>query len=450
MPRSNRSTWPSTICSKCLARAGLRSGLRRPARRRQAPTAARGRAARSALTPDHLTERAKPSWTPLPALEVAVNHPDGVILRSLLLVAAIPRRTHPSGVVDSANTRSDRPPPLTSGHGDNVIEMYSEFRELLAEAQGRNEWVAAINADIRGFSNVMSGDPAQTALYLRAIYAEILDGYFVARAFFKPTGDGLLLVLPFTPNEQELAAISKSVVSDALKLHDRFADMIQGHKLIQFPHPKAIGIGISVGSVSRLSSGDRTLDYTGRSLNVATRLMDLARPSGVVIDSTLDFDALDAKIKKRFRADHVYLKGVAESDGVSIRHTAPPTRIPERYRKPIVAPLRFEETPSKLTLAEAAKRPNTWQGLTHEPADRSEIEVLVTHPRYRSGKVVPGLTGWLKPSFTYDLHRGKPHVVLDFADIAARLRRQSVPAGAFMTVEIAYTVDPKVLEPPTD
>jgi len=38
------------------------------------------------------------------------------------------------------------------------------------------------------------------------------------------------------------------------------------------------------GPATKLVSQDRTLDYSGRPLNLAARLMDFARPSGVVLD----------------------------------------------------------------------------------------------------------------------------------------------------------------------
>jgi class 3 adenylate cyclase len=324
--------------------------------------------------------------------------------------------------------------------------MYQRFRDLLKKAVGRNEWVAAINADIRSFSSVMSGDPAQTGLYLRAVYGRILDRYFAKRSFFKPTGDGLLLVVPFQATERELGKITRSVVTDALRLHDDFADIIATDKLIKFPHPQMIGIGLSVGSVSRLMAEDLTLDYTGRALNVASRLMDLARPSGVVFDSTLDFTALTDDVRNRFKDARVYLKGVAEQDGVDVLYTYGSTQIPERYRKPLRPPARFEEEPLEFNRSQATQRGRFWLPLKHEPADRTGIELIVNHPRYRSGKRLAGLYSFFTPSFEYNLHRGRPHVAVDFAEIARKLQSAKVPTGTAARLTVAYPVDADVLE----
>jgi class 3 adenylate cyclase len=69
-----------------------------------------------------------------------------------------------------------------------------------------------------------------------------------------------------------------------------------------------LGIGIAAGSASRLIAGDTTFDYTGRPLNVASRLMDIARPAGVVLEETLDFEALSDETQELFARDQVFLK----------------------------------------------------------------------------------------------------------------------------------------------
>jgi hypothetical protein len=75
--------------------------------------------------------------------------------------------------------------------------MHRTLKRLLADAAGESQWVVAINLDIRGFSSRMSANPSETALYLKKVYARILDSYFTNLSFFKPTGDGLLVVIPF-------------------------------------------------------------------------------------------------------------------------------------------------------------------------------------------------------------------------------------------------------------
>jgi hypothetical protein len=326
--------------------------------------------------------------------------------------------------------------------------MYTKFRELLDEAEGQNDWVVAINADIRGFSSIMSGDPAQTTLYLQAVYAQILDNYFNDRSFYKPTGDGLLLIVPFARTEEALTDITRKMVGEALELHDSFADMVKDNKLLRFPHPTEIGIGLSSGSVSKLIAKKLTLDYAGRSLNLASRLMDLARPSGVVFDSSLDFSSLDIATQRRFRPDHVYVKGVADEDGVDIFYTGEPTQIPERYRRPLRRAERWEEDPITFTRSEATKRVGRryMEKLKFEPSDRSTIELVVVYPAYRGGKRLGTRERSFPAPFEYVIDRGKPKVTVNYEQIAKVLAHEKVPARVPVRLEIAYMVDMALLE----
>jgi class 3 adenylate cyclase len=320
--------------------------------------------------------------------------------------------------------------------------MHRRFLELLPRAEGRNEWVAAINADIRGFTSSMSGDPAETALYLRRVYSRILENYFAGYSFFKPTGDGLLLVVPFEATEEELVRVTVEVVSDALRLVADFPSIVGGDKLVRFPHPKDIGIGVAAGSVSRITADDTTLDYTGRALNVASRLMDLARPSGVVCEATLDFSALPPEIAGSFTTENVYLKGVAERDAVEVFYTREMTRIPERYRQPMTGWVihRQDET---ITVGAAKKRGVRWiTNLTLEPADSTELDVRVRVPVYRSGRRAGDTVTWLKPEYKYRLDRGEPIMELDYTDLVSFAAVAKLPGREQIRIEVAYPVEP--------
>src|SRR5450756_3001508 len=73
--------------------------------------------------------------------------------------------------------------------------MHNELRQLLRTASGESEFVLAVNVDFRGFSSFFA-DSSQAAAFLSYVYTKILDEYFPEHSFFKPTGDGLLLVRP--------------------------------------------------------------------------------------------------------------------------------------------------------------------------------------------------------------------------------------------------------------
>jgi len=70
--------------------------------------------------------------------------------------------------------------------------------------------------------------------------------------------------------------------------------------MTNFPTPDKIGIGITRGSVCCIMSGSKILDYSGRNLNLASRLMEMARPSGIVFDESFGLDLLSDEKKVFF------------------------------------------------------------------------------------------------------------------------------------------------------
>ena len=65
-------------------------------------------------------------------------------------------------------------------------------------------------------------------------------------------------------------------------LVEAFGQITANDFMINFPVPQRLGVGVARGTATRLASGGQVLDYTGRCLNLAARLMDKARPYGVV------------------------------------------------------------------------------------------------------------------------------------------------------------------------
>lgn len=80
--------------------------------------------------------------------------------------------------------------------------MHREFKELLKDATGMSEYVIAVNLDIRGFSSFSKKvESPDVALFIKKVYSKLLDGYFPNASFFKPTGDGLLLTIPYNESK---------------------------------------------------------------------------------------------------------------------------------------------------------------------------------------------------------------------------------------------------------
>jgi len=189
--------------------------------------------------------------------------------------------------------------------------MHNEFKKLLKCSEGSSEQVITVFVDIRGFSKFSQvTESPDTAMYVKRAFLNILDGYFPYAKFFKSIGDGLLIIVPF--NERILHSICNKVVRSSVECHERFNTICDDDPIINFSTPDKIGIGISRGTACKLSSRGKTLDYSGRLLNLTSRLMNLARPSGIVIDGDFKIELLEPALAQQFEQKAAYLRGIAE------------------------------------------------------------------------------------------------------------------------------------------
>jgi class 3 adenylate cyclase len=79
--------------------------------------------------------------------------------------------------------------------------------------------------------------------------------------------------------------------------------------MINFNTPDKVGIGICRGAASNVVSHGSTIDYYGRPFNIASRLMDLARPRGIILDSKFGENLIPSTVKGKFSTAGVYLRG---------------------------------------------------------------------------------------------------------------------------------------------
>ncbi|MFC1869434.1 hypothetical protein ACFL0H_15060 [Thermodesulfobacteriota bacterium] len=87
---------------------------------------------------------------------------------------------------------------------------------------------------------------------------------------------------------------------------------LNNNRLWNFKTPENIGFGIARGTVCCLYSQDEIIVYSGHLLNLASRLMDLARPGGIVIDGHFLRDIIPEGFRDSFSEKDVYLRGIAE------------------------------------------------------------------------------------------------------------------------------------------
>ncbi|MGR3295982.1 MAG: hypothetical protein ACUZ8A_07135, partial [Candidatus Bathyanammoxibius sp.] len=161
--------------------------------------------------------------------------------------------------------------------------MHRSFRKALDTAVGKSHSAIAVVVDVRGFSSFSQArESFDTSVFLKRMYTSLIDNYFPFSAFYKSTGDGLLIIVPFTADTLKDACVR--TIDSCIKCHDEFENITKGDPMVNFDVPEKVGIGVARGPVSCLVSKRRILDYSGRILNLSSRLSEIARPSGVVID----------------------------------------------------------------------------------------------------------------------------------------------------------------------
>ncbi|HET7844774.1 MAG TPA: adenylate/guanylate cyclase domain-containing protein, partial [Xanthomonadales bacterium] len=211
--------------------------------------------------------------------------------------------------------------------------MHRLLERALPGAKGESRHVIAMVADIRGFSSFSKqNDSADVASYVSKVYLRLISefGGVSSDAFFKTTGDGLLFVFPF--EEADLEETYNKVVGNAMKCHDSFGDFAKGIRMINFETPRAIAFGISRGSacalVSSLDGARMVLDYSGHKLNLAARLQDLARPSGVILEGSPDVELLQPALREQFTSTDIYVRSVAEKNTIKV-FTSKTVKLPQ-------------------------------------------------------------------------------------------------------------------------
>jgi class 3 adenylate cyclase len=319
--------------------------------------------------------------------------------------------------------------------------MHRDLRKLLATARGESHFVVVVFLDVRGFSSFAAiAESAASALYLQRAYLRILDHYFENADFFKPTGDGLLILKKYEP--ETLDTVVRECVADAVRLVDEFGSICESDPMVNFDVPSEVGIGMSRGPATALISKKKVLDYSGRPLNLASRLMDLARPSGVVFDRSLGIELLTPEIAKEFSEEQAYIKGLAEEEPVAVWALKNRTVIPEFNRRPLNRHTRRLETSEELPLKEVTARGASFiQPLSRNPASTESIVVNVKAPMPTStGRAHAKMRLLPKFPLLYTEHLGKPAAYMNCVEIGRVLADKGVKPSWLVTLTVEYSV----------
>ena len=285
------------------------------------------------------------------------------------------------------------------------------LRNLLAEAQGQSELIIIVVADIRGFSAFSRRhESTDIAMFIKRFYMRLIDDYFSKASFFKTTGDGLLMTFPYS--EINLQQMSNYVISKCFQCLVEFPGICAGDPMINFKTPENIGFGIARGTVSCLYSGDEIIDYSGHLLNLCTRLMDLARPSGIIIDGNFLHEIIAEDLKDSFKEKEVYIRGIAEERPYKIFYLEDYVNIPEDWLLPLKGE-HWSTIHKEFKMHETGELGSLRIYLPSCIKKGSEIKVTMIHPKMRKRIPVKGYrTHRPFKEFEYNCEADEPKVIL--------------------------------------
>jgi class 3 adenylate cyclase len=320
--------------------------------------------------------------------------------------------------------------------------MHRVFRQALTDAVGRSEFVIVVVADIRGFSAFSrEHESPDTAMYIKRVYSKLIDEYFSTASFYKPTGDGLLVTIPY--NERNLSEVANHTVVSCLTCLKQFASICADDNMINFSVPGAIGFGIARGTACCLHSGDSILDYSGHLLNLASRLMNLARPSGLVIDGAFKIELLEEKTRQLFDETEVYVRSLAEDSPMKLYFTKGFTEIPAEAKIPLAREpwvtwtktAKLSNWPKygplfSLQLSRTLKRPNA-------------VKVTLKYQAIKEGRKVKNLlTTFAFGEWKYEITAGQPSIDIQIDKLVAQLEGK-IPKTVAVELEVRYVLSPQ-------
>lgn len=317
--------------------------------------------------------------------------------------------------------------------------MHKEFRELLEHAKGVSELIVAVFIDVRGFSSFSKNtDSLAVGLFVKHMYKRIIETYFSNPTFFKPTGDGLLVVLEY--DESNVKDVVASTITTCCKIVGDFSTFFKDEPVVNFIVPDRIGIGVARGPATRLSSEDKTLDYSGHVLNLAARIMDLARPTGVVLDSGViaGIEDLPDSFQKNFVKESGYLRGVAEDEQVTVYYDKSLTKLPESYKIPFG--VLWKSLQRNMTVKEirgTSKRFGYHSvKLPDEPSDDKQITVEIFYD-VKFGRTVRRGSEFFT-DFTYTKESMVPEVKLKLVALAKLAKLRNCVGNQIITAVVRY------------
>ena len=262
---------------------------------------------------------------------------------------------------------------------------------LLKNAKGKSEHVIAINLDIRQFTPFCKTvESVDVATYITYVYTKIITQYFPNASFYKPSGDGLIIIIPHT--KKNLDKLVNTTIDSCLQLLDEFGTLCDDNPMINYPVPDKVGIGISRGSICCIMSEDnKIIDYSGKLLNLTTRLMDVARPSGIVFDFEFGKNVLKNELKDNFSEEEIYIRGISENKPINVCYTNKHTMISDFNKNPLKEPI-WDTIIQKHDFGYYKKVIGKWNiQLNKKPINIDRIYIRISHNKIENGEITQGM-----------------------------------------------------------
>ena len=315
-----------------------------------------------------------------------------------------------------------------------------DLREQLQSAVGSSEFVIAIFIDVRNFTSFAgTNESINAAIFLKRIYIKILDDYFPDISFCKLTGDGMMIIRSY--DENSLEEIVNDSISKSIELVKNFPNFCDEDKMINFEVPQKIGIGIARASATKLSSADVTLDYSGRPLNLAARLMDLARPNGLVFGSqSVGLDVVKPDLLTQFSEDQVYIKGIAQDSKIDIHYLSGFVDIDPSSYLPINRFMEKSTEPITWKFDEAKELSNRFViKLPEKPEIPNSCRVHVRHQKIKpDGTENPMVMSFFDLPAEYTQSLDGPGARFSMDEVRSRLVQDGLTDTSSFTVQISY------------
>lgn len=314
--------------------------------------------------------------------------------------------------------------------------MKKQFAEALVNAQGRSEFIIVVVADIRGFSSFSTiNESPNIAMFIKRFYLQLINKYFKTANFVKPTGDGLLMT--FSYSEDNLLKVSEEVIDSCLTCLNDFPNICNNDPMINFPVPQAIGFGIARGTACCLYSGKEILDYSGHLLNLASRLNDLARPSGIVVDGNYLQSVIPEASRGLFKEQQVYVRSIAEEVPMNVLYLDGYVQIPDSSLSPLVGET-WKTVVRTFTLGQFIKLSPGWREFLPTPIKSiDKVKVTIMFPR--RGTRLKGVQSFIDfTDFNYIEEGAVPILRLDIEKARKTIPEESLSHQSKITIRIEY------------